>query len=60
MDKGRWEWGYHDGVLSVQSEDFKRDVQIVVTGDFDGEKDAKAYMEWLTETLNSASLPTSS
>ena len=52
MDRGKWTWGFYDGVFVVGSDDFSRDVSLVVSGDFKDEADAKAYMDWLTGVLN--------
>lgn len=54
MDRGPWQLMYRsDGELSgVESNDFKHDVGLKVTGDFDGPEQFKAYCEWLAAKLN--------
>lgn len=54
MDKGPWKL-YYDraGELSgLESEDFKYDVALRITGDFAGPKQFKEYCEWLAGKLN--------
>lgn len=53
MDKGPWL--VEPGCTHVSSDDFKRDVWLKVTGDFDGPDDLRAYCEWLVDVLNKAS-----
>lgn len=64
MDKGPWKihvaYEVEPGdvfipVFSIYSEDFEKDVQLEVTGDFADDADRRAYCEWLADVLNAAS-----
>lgn len=50
MDKGPWFTFEYDGKFGVESEDFRHDVQLHVTGDFT-EEDKELYCKWLVDKL---------
>lgn len=52
MDRGPWT--VEGAGRYIYSDDFKRDVRLMVSGDFDGDEDRIAYSEWLASVLNAA------
>lgn len=59
MDKGPWKLLYRsrDELAGVTSDDFRHDVTLTVSGDFNGPAEFKAYCEWLASRLNSVASP---
>lgn len=59
MDKGPWKvetWTRTAGkFVIVQSDDFKHDVSLEISGDFGDKDELLAYAEWLAGVLNRAS-----
>jgi hypothetical protein len=62
MDKGPWTLLYgalpDERLVGVISEDFKHDVALKVSGDFEDEAQMEAYCHWLLTVLNRPADPT--
>ena len=55
IDKGPWCVGFHPETKraeGVESGDFKHDVRLALSGDFDSDQQRKEYCEALAEKLN--------
>jgi hypothetical protein len=55
MDKGPWSVASTQGSFArIESDDFRRDVTLIVSGDFADDAERLAYCEWLAGVLNKA------
>ena len=55
-DAGPFEAGWANGRAFVQSDDFRKDARLYITGDFYNEQEQRDYAEWVARALTAAAI----